>query len=177
MYPLEVVANGRRQLFDAGTTVVCGRSPDAQVLLSDRRVGRVHATLTFEGEAWLVRDGDSRNGTWVEGRRIEQQRIDHRTTLHLGNPTDGAFVLLIPRPDAAMAAGQVPAPSGQLPAPSGQVPVPSGQLPAPGTPVPANERTGLRSDEATPVLVVRLDSGATVRVVAGDVRLRLAAEM
>jgi len=75
VYPLEVVANGRRQLFDAGTTVVCGRSPDAQVVLSDRRVGRVHATLAFSDGAWLVRDGDSRNGTWVEGRQIGRAHV------------------------------------------------------------------------------------------------------
>jgi putative serine protease PepD len=151
VYPLEVVANGRRQVFDAGTTVVCGRSPDAQVLLTDRRVGRVHATLSFTDGAWLVRDGNSRNGTWLEGRRIEQQRIDQRTTLHLGNPADGALVLVIPRPIAST-------PDGQLPAPS----------PAP---VPADERTGLPGDGATPVLVVRLGSRTQVFEIGTPVRI------
>jgi len=102
VYPLEVVANGRRQLFDAGTTVVCGRSPDAQVLLSDRRVGRVHATLTFSGGAWLVRDGDSRNGTWVEGRRIEQLRIDEVNAKFVSIAPEG---LACPRSGIATADG------------------------------------------------------------------------
>ena len=43
---------------------------------------------------------------------------------------------------------------------------------------PAGDYAGrAESTDSDGALVVRLDSGATVRVVAGDVRLRLAAEM
>lgn len=45
--------------------VKIGRSSSAEAQLSDGEVSRVHAQLEWDGQAWIVRDLDSRNGTRV----------------------------------------------------------------------------------------------------------------
>ena len=47
-----------------------GRQPGCDLRLSHLSVSRVHAELRHEGEAWLLRDLGSTNGTSVNGSRI-----------------------------------------------------------------------------------------------------------
>jgi serine phosphatase RsbU (regulator of sigma subunit) len=54
-------------------SLVIGRSTKCDVSIPDRFLSRRHARLFREGEdTWLVEDLGSRNGTFVNGRRIEQ---------------------------------------------------------------------------------------------------------
>lgn len=57
----------RRQFFDPA---VIGRDPASDIQLADRRVSRVHAVLYAEDAVWKIRDIDSSNGTWLEGRSV-----------------------------------------------------------------------------------------------------------
>jgi len=57
-----------------GSRVVIGRSPDCDVVLASDSVSRQHAELIAHGEAWAVRDLGSRNGTGVNGVRIQGER-------------------------------------------------------------------------------------------------------
>ena len=51
--------------------LVLGRAPgSAGALLPDERLSRAHATITRSGEGWVIRDSESRNGTFVDGVRI-----------------------------------------------------------------------------------------------------------
>lgn len=54
-----------------GTEVVVGRSSTADLSLADRFLSRRHARLVSQDEAWHVEDLGSRNGTLVNGSRIE----------------------------------------------------------------------------------------------------------
>ena len=51
--------------------VLVGRAPTAALRLEDKRVSGEHATLLWTGTSWVVRDLGSRNGTFVDGQRLE----------------------------------------------------------------------------------------------------------
>ncbi len=49
-----------------------GRREDTDVDLSyDNQVSRLHAHLGYDGESFWLEDMDSRNGTFVDGERLE----------------------------------------------------------------------------------------------------------
>lgn len=52
--------------------VVMGRSPDSDFQLGDDFASARHARLFRRGSDWFVEDLDSRNGTFVDGARIDQ---------------------------------------------------------------------------------------------------------
>ena len=55
--------------LDASTLVI-GRRNYCDVVLLDETVSRVHASLAWSDGQWVVTDRGSKNGTWVNGRRI-----------------------------------------------------------------------------------------------------------
>ncbi len=55
-----------------GDSLVLGRSSAAELVLADRFLSRRHARLQREGETWLVEDLGSRNGTLLNGVRVEK---------------------------------------------------------------------------------------------------------
>jgi hypothetical protein len=59
-----------------GGTVSIGRQPSCDVALTwDTEVSRLHATLECAGDAWTIADeGLSRNGSFVNGRRLTGRR-------------------------------------------------------------------------------------------------------
>jgi pSer/pThr/pTyr-binding forkhead associated (FHA) protein len=61
-----------------------GRSSDNDIILDDRRVSRHHAHLVAEGELLVLRDLQSANGTWVNGRRITEQQLQTGDLVSLG---------------------------------------------------------------------------------------------
>ncbi|HUI05599.1 MAG TPA: FHA domain-containing protein [Verrucomicrobiae bacterium] len=50
--------------------VVVGRGHGADLEVDDRRLSRAHFVVAREGDAFIVRDLNSTNGTWVHGRRV-----------------------------------------------------------------------------------------------------------
>jgi Nif-specific regulatory protein len=57
-----------------GQTATIGRSPINQIVLKDERCSRTHAEVFMADGQWMLRDLDSRNGTYVSD---EQIRGDH----------------------------------------------------------------------------------------------------
>jgi hypothetical protein len=51
--------------------VLVGRSGSCALRLDQRQVSGEHATLMWSGSRWSVRDLGSRNGTFVDGERVE----------------------------------------------------------------------------------------------------------
>jgi FHA domain/Bacterial regulatory proteins, luxR family len=69
-------------------TVTIGRASTADVcLLGDPRVSRVHAVLERAGGLWtIVDDGLSRNGTFLNGRRLAHRvRLRDRDKIRIGD--------------------------------------------------------------------------------------------
>jgi hypothetical protein len=51
--------------------VFVGRTTASDVVLDDSSISKSHAAFEREGAVWFVKDNRSRNGTWVDGRRLE----------------------------------------------------------------------------------------------------------
>ena len=67
-----------------GDRVVIGRSPAADVQLSDPQVARQHAELVCAGGAWRVLDLNSGRPTLVNGRVQTSAPFDEQTVLRIG---------------------------------------------------------------------------------------------
>jgi pSer/pThr/pTyr-binding forkhead associated (FHA) protein len=52
--------------------LVFGRRPDCAIVLHDSAVSGHHARISWDSESWQIDDLGSRNGTYVNGRRIAQ---------------------------------------------------------------------------------------------------------
>ncbi|MDQ7781296.1 MAG: adenylate/guanylate cyclase domain-containing protein [Desulfomonilaceae bacterium] len=57
-----------------GHQTTVGRHEKCDLCLVDTMVSRNHCTILREGKGFVVKDLESRNGTWVNGRRIKNRR-------------------------------------------------------------------------------------------------------
>ena len=57
-----------------GRSVTIGRASTNQIVVQDERCSRNHAEIFFTAGDWTLRDLDSRNGTTLAGKRIEQDQ-------------------------------------------------------------------------------------------------------
>jgi hypothetical protein len=67
-----------------GERVSIGRSPDASVFLDDVTVSRNHALVVRRRDGLYIDDLGSLNGTYVNRRRIESQRLQNGDELQIG---------------------------------------------------------------------------------------------
>ncbi len=65
--------------------LLIGRQSDCDVVLSLERVSRQHARIERRGDAFWLRDLDSTNGTFLAGRRIEEQPLHDGDTVRIGD--------------------------------------------------------------------------------------------
>lgn len=73
-----------------------GRSRNAELVFSSPRVSKLHAEIWSRGSVYLVRDLDSRNGTFVNGERVERERrLEVGDVLHVAH-RELRFVLAEP---------------------------------------------------------------------------------
>ncbi|MGQ9500457.1 MAG: NBR1-Ig-like domain-containing protein [Anaerolineae bacterium] len=74
------IRHGKRagQTFSApGPTVTIGRVSDNSVVIDDPQVSRHHASITFEGGQWVLRDLGSTNGTTLNGQPVTAPVVIH----------------------------------------------------------------------------------------------------
>jgi DNA-binding NtrC family response regulator len=64
--------------------LVRGCGVDGAFGLEDIEVSRQHAQLVRDGDGWTLRDCDSRNGTFVGGRRVREQALQAGDVLRVG---------------------------------------------------------------------------------------------
>lgn len=65
---------GMTFVLHPGSTTV-GRHPDSDIFLDDVTVSRHHCRFSTSGEALLVEDAGSTNGTYVNGERVDTHRL------------------------------------------------------------------------------------------------------
>lgn len=68
-------------------SLTIGRSRSNSIVLDDMLVSRRHVVITAEDEGLLLRDLGSRNGTFVNGRRVEQTLLHEGDRIGIGAST------------------------------------------------------------------------------------------
>ena len=98
--------------------------------MTDSRVSWRHGVLRVDGDAWIIEDLGSTNGTFLGMQRLDRIEIGAECVVRLGNPDDGPVLRCVPQVPAA-AAGQAGAPPADHPGTALSVPP---APPAPSTP-------------------------------------------
>jgi FHA domain len=114
-------AEGEQHLviLDPGVdSVSIGRDEECDVCLEwDARVSRLHAVLTRKGRVWAAYDGGlSRNGTFLNGARIQGQRVLNDGDRLVIGATSIRFGDAAPRQPSTVAADTAPVLVGISPA-------------------------------------------------------------
>jgi diguanylate cyclase (GGDEF)-like protein len=62
-----------------------GRSHQADIIVDDRKVSKIHCTIGFDGQLITVRDNGSTNGVFVNGSRVSEAVLKNNSHLLLGD--------------------------------------------------------------------------------------------
>jgi DNA-binding NtrC family response regulator len=92
------LAGGARYALEGVDEIVIGRGSERAATLETRDgvgrlalwldsplLSRLHARLRREPEGWLVEDGHSRNGSYLNGKRIARGRVGQEDVLEVGH--------------------------------------------------------------------------------------------
>jgi DNA-binding CsgD family transcriptional regulator len=82
---LVVTAGGSGGLLLRAGTFKVGRAGDCDLVLTDPKVSRVHASVVVTADAARVVDHGSRNGTFVAGERVAAGDIGHGACVRFGD--------------------------------------------------------------------------------------------
>ncbi len=59
-----------KRIFLERPVLFIGRDEQCDVVVPDRQVSRQHASISMQGEGYILRDLDSKNGTFVNGQEL-----------------------------------------------------------------------------------------------------------
>ena len=89
LYAYLTLQTGKQQgtqfTLDPAADTLLGRGADCQVMVPDPLCSRVHAVIHFEDDRWIVRDHGSRNGTLVNGQKVEEATLGDGHQLQIGS--------------------------------------------------------------------------------------------
>ncbi|WP_330183312.1 FHA domain-containing protein [Nocardia sp. NBC_01503] len=129
---------GTDRVFDASQQITMGRAPEVTLFVDSPLVSRVHATLAWRGNGWVLADNGSTNGVFVDARRLSQPiPIDRPMQVRLGDAITGPLLHLIPRVGMQQMPPSVPPQQRRMPPQNFQQPPnqqPSPQQNRPPTP-------------------------------------------
>jgi Protein of unknown function (DUF3662)/FHA domain len=83
--PAELVLDDRTRVPVGEDPVVIGRLPECAVVLSDPNVSRRHAEVRRVGDAVVVTDLGSTNGTRVNGSTVREQQLESGDEVTVGS--------------------------------------------------------------------------------------------
>ncbi len=73
------------QEYAVGPECVVGRGADADFVLKDTNASRRHCRVLAEGAGYAIEDLGSRNGTFVDGTRIQRAALADGSIVRIGN--------------------------------------------------------------------------------------------
>jgi len=76
--------------LDPARESVIGRGTDCHISIPDPISSREHAAILWRDDHWVIRDSASRNGTSVNGQKIDEARLADGNTIRIGG-TEFAF--------------------------------------------------------------------------------------
>jgi serine phosphatase RsbU (regulator of sigma subunit)/pSer/pThr/pTyr-binding forkhead associated (FHA) protein len=92
---------GRRQIPVDKPLLTLGRRTESDVRVNGVGVSRHHAEIIAENGACRVRDCASKFGTFVNGRRAEEQVLAHGDKIRLGETEDTEIIFLVGEEDSS----------------------------------------------------------------------------
>jgi sigma-B regulation protein RsbU (phosphoserine phosphatase) len=97
VFPALVFVQGSEQknIVLNRTPFTVGRKVDKDLVIADPRVSRDHAQIEQEGISFYLQDLGSKHGTFVNGERIQRQKLERGDRLEFG-ARDSAYVLFNP---------------------------------------------------------------------------------
>ncbi|HVC92475.1 MAG TPA: sigma 54-interacting transcriptional regulator [Pirellulales bacterium] len=81
---------GANLLLDPLHKTRIGRGTECTIMLPDALCSRVHAVIAREDDVWRVRDANSRNGTFVNGQKVDEAVLGEGHHVRIGS-TEFAF--------------------------------------------------------------------------------------
>src|SRR3984885_14753228 len=79
-----VQGNDQKSIVLNRTPFSVGRKVDKDLVIADPRVSRDHAQIVLEGENFYLIDQGSKHGTFVNGERIQRQKLERNDRLEFG---------------------------------------------------------------------------------------------
>jgi two-component system response regulator HydG len=76
---------GANYLLEPGIENHIGRGLDCHIVLTDPLSSRVHAIIRHDEDGWWIRDAGSRNGTFLDGQKIDDVRLFDNATIRIGH--------------------------------------------------------------------------------------------
>ena len=76
-------AIARRWELDQGPVAV-GRGDSADVIIGDAALSRRHFVVARVGDGYVLKDLNSNNGTWVDGKPAKDTRLQHHDCILAG---------------------------------------------------------------------------------------------
>jgi phosphoserine phosphatase RsbU/P len=97
VFPALVFVQGSEQknIVLNRTPFTVGRKVDKDLVIADPRVSRDHAQIVQEGQDFFLQDLGSKHGTFVNGERVQRQKLVRGDRLEFG-ARDSAYVLFNP---------------------------------------------------------------------------------
>ena len=97
VFPALVFVQGSEQknIVLNRTPFTVGRKVDKDLVIADPRVSRDHAQIMQQGQEFFLEDLGSKHGTFVNGERIQRQKLERGDRLEFG-ARDSAYVLFNP---------------------------------------------------------------------------------
>ncbi len=81
-----LAADQSRQAFPLTTTrVTIGRNPDVHIRPECESVSRMHASVVFDGQTYVLQDHGSTNGTFVNGQRVTRHFLQPNDEVRFGS--------------------------------------------------------------------------------------------
>jgi len=97
VYPALVFVQGSEQknIVLNRSPFTVGRKVDKDLVIADPRVSRDHAQIMKDGLDFFIEDLGSKHGTFVNGERIQRQKLERGDRLEFG-ARDSAYILFNP---------------------------------------------------------------------------------
>src|ERR1700682_1887332 len=97
VFPAVVLVQGNEQknIVLNRTPFSVGRKVDKDLVIADPRVSRDHALIVLEDGDFFLLDQGSKHGTFVNGERIQRQKLERNDRLEFG-ARDSAYAIFNP---------------------------------------------------------------------------------
>jgi phosphoserine phosphatase RsbU/P len=97
VFPMLVMVQGneQRNIVLNRTPFSVGRKVDKDLVIADPRVSRDHALIVLEEDGFYLVDQGSKHGTFINGERIQRQKLERNDRLEFG-ARDSSYAIFNP---------------------------------------------------------------------------------